>query len=48
MKTIYILLYLGDYYDEFKSLEEAETVKNSYNSWFSDNCEIKKQNIKLY
>lgn len=46
-KTIYVLYYLGEYYDEFDSYDAALSVKEDYNSFFSDNCEIKKSRVKI-
>lgn len=45
-KTVYILMYLGEYYDQYDTFEEARSDKEDYNSWFSDNCIIVKRRVK--
>lgn len=37
---IYILLFMGEYFDQFDTYEQAKIVKDDYNSFFSDNSEI--------
>lgn len=46
-KQVFILNYMGEYYDTFDTYQQALSVKEDYNSFFSDNCTIVKRRIKI-